>query len=130
MSDHSVVMIEIELIGSNKRGRGFWKFNNDLLSDPNYVQLTKNIIKNVKENTFLENKNTLWDYLKCEIRSQAMIYSSKRAKTLRNEEAYKKKKVTELEQNIGNENSDSFQDYLHYKIEWEKIMEKRHNAII
>ena len=49
-----------------------------------------------------------------------MIYSTKRAKPLRNEEAYVKKKVIELEQNIGDENSDIFQDYLHYKNEWEK----------
>ena len=46
-----------------------------------------------------------------------MLYSSKRAKKLKNEEAYIKKKVIELEQNIGNKNSDRFQDYLHYKNE-------------
>ena len=130
MSDHSVVTIEFELIGSCKRGRGFWKFNNDLLYDPNYVELTKNIVKNVKENTSFKNKNTLWDYLKCEIRSQTMIYSSKKAKTVRMEEEYIQKKLTELEQNMGNENSDSFQDYLHYKQQWEKILKKRHSAII
>ena len=52
----------------------------------NYMQLVKNIIRSVKGNTHMQNKHTFWDYLKCEIRSQTMIYSRKRPKTLRKDE--------------------------------------------
>ena len=36
----------------------------------------------------------------------------------------------ELEQNMGDENSDSFQEYVQYKHEWGKIILKRHNTVI
>ena len=39
ISDHSIVTTELELIGSCKRGHGLWKFKNDILFEPNYVQL-------------------------------------------------------------------------------------------
>ena len=36
LSDHSVTSIEIDF-SNFQRGRGFWKFNNSLLKDPQYV---------------------------------------------------------------------------------------------
>ena len=43
-SDHSPILLEIDF-AKFKRGRGFWKFNNSLLTDSNYVDLIKSIIK-------------------------------------------------------------------------------------
>ena len=77
-SDHSIISLELELVESHKRGKGLWKFNNDLLTDPIYVQLIKDTIGNTKDNVNFENKNTLWDYVICEIRSQTIIYSTKK----------------------------------------------------
>ena len=45
-SDHSAITLEIDFT-KFKRGRGFWKFNSSLLSDPQYVTDVKNIIKRV-----------------------------------------------------------------------------------
>ncbi len=39
-SDHSIVNLELHNNKSNK-GRGFWKFNNDLLHDKEFVELIK-----------------------------------------------------------------------------------------
>ena len=45
-SDHSPIVLEIDF-SKFKRGRGFWKMNNSLLSDMNYVKIIKNTIKRV-----------------------------------------------------------------------------------
>ena len=36
-SDHSIIKLGIELLETQKRGKGYWKFNNSLLRDQNYV---------------------------------------------------------------------------------------------
>ena len=43
-SDHSPIILEIDF-SKFQRGKGFWKLNNSLLSDPIYVELIKNTIK-------------------------------------------------------------------------------------
>ena len=45
-SDHSPIILEIDF-AKFQRGKGFWKFNNSLLTDKNYVDLIKKIIKRV-----------------------------------------------------------------------------------
>ncbi len=51
-SDHSIVNLELN---SNKlnRGRFFWKFNNNLLHDIDYVNLIKKTISENKETLFI-----------------------------------------------------------------------------
>ena len=46
LSDHSTTSIEIDF-RKFQRGRGFWKFNNSLLKDIDYVNRVKNCIKKV-----------------------------------------------------------------------------------
>ena len=45
-SDHSPIILDIDF-SKFQRGKGFWKLNNYLLSDPNYVDLIKDTIKRV-----------------------------------------------------------------------------------
>ena len=45
-SDHSGISLEIDF-AKFQRGRGFWKFNASLLSEPDYVKLVKDTIKRV-----------------------------------------------------------------------------------
>ena len=45
-SDHSPIVLDIDF-AKFKRGRGFWKMNNGLLGEPEYVKIIKNIIKRV-----------------------------------------------------------------------------------
>ena len=44
-SDHSLICVDMELSETNKRGRGFWKFNNDLLTDKVYIDLIKSTLE-------------------------------------------------------------------------------------
>ena len=59
-SDHSIISITLELSNTQKRGKGFWKFNNELLKDQTYIAMIKTIIKDIKENVTMENKCQLW----------------------------------------------------------------------
>ena len=47
-SDHSIIELEFKLNNWSK-GKGFWKFNNSLLSDINYVSKVKEVILNTKK---------------------------------------------------------------------------------
>ena len=46
-SDHSAVIVELKF-NSFERGRGFWKFNNSLLTDKIYVDKVKETIERLK----------------------------------------------------------------------------------
>ena len=45
-SDHSPVILDVDF-SRFSRGKGFWKFNNSLLKDTNYLEIIKNLIKRV-----------------------------------------------------------------------------------
>ena len=66
-SDQSIISITLDLLDTPKRGRSYWKFNNDLLNDPEYVNMVKNIINDIKTNVNMENKNSKWEFTKCKI---------------------------------------------------------------
>ena len=73
-SDHSIISVEI---GKNldSRGRGFWKLNNSLLHDPDYVFEVKNIIKNSEfELKKIIDKGLIWEIVKLRIRSFSIPY--------------------------------------------------------
>ena len=40
-SDHSVVHLKFALSGQNSRGKSYWKFNNSLTEDTNFVESMK-----------------------------------------------------------------------------------------
>ena len=45
-SDHSVVTLKFEIKNTNKNGRGFFKFNCNLLKDKDYVDGINTLIDN------------------------------------------------------------------------------------
>ena len=50
-------MLNLKLI-NNERGKGYWKFNNTLLKDPEYIQKVKETIEDIKR-TYSVNPNDL-----------------------------------------------------------------------
>lgn len=92
------------------KGKGFWKFNNSLLKDKEYVYLIKEKIKNVKQQyacpvynlenietiddniQFIISDQSFLDTLLMEIRGKSISYST-----------YKKKKTTEREKQLEQE---------------------------
>ena len=54
-TDHSGVTLQLRL-NQNDRGRSYWKFNNSLLKDREYIQLVKKVIVDVTD-TYRVNNN-------------------------------------------------------------------------
>ena len=79
-SDHSIISITLEVLDSQKGGRGFWKFNNNLLTDHTYIDIIKNTLNQIKSNDEMEDKSKFWDYVKCRIRSETISYSIVKSK--------------------------------------------------
>ena len=49
-TDHSGIILKLKL-NQNERGKSYWKFNNSLLNDKDYIQLVKKSVEEVK-NTY------------------------------------------------------------------------------
>ena len=101
-SDHSPVNLVLQFY-NQKKGKGTWKFNNNLLHDKDYVSQIKTCILNTvnqyslntengEEIQFSINPHIFWEILKCEIRGKTISYSS-----------YLKKKTQSDEKELENE---------------------------
>ena len=110
-SDHSIVSLTFNFHTNDKRGRGFFKFNNSLLHDKEYVVLIKNTIKECNTETKLDDKGLLWDYLKCKIRGITISYSVAKAKQNRILESELLHKIRDLETNLSTDNLDEYNTY-------------------
>ena len=59
-----------------KRGKGLWKLNTSMLSDPDYISLIKETIRNAKSDARnLSDKSLTWDFVKCKIRIEFITYA-------------------------------------------------------
>ena len=57
----------MECVDTQKRGKGFWEFNNSLLHDLNFVKRIKETIANLKKYVKMDNNAMLWDFVKCKV---------------------------------------------------------------
>ena len=80
LSDHSLIQIDFDTDRHWTRGRGFWKFNVQLLKDANYVNLINSQLDefNKTDHSF-ENKSLQWDFIKCKLRGATISYVSFKA---------------------------------------------------
>ena len=87
-SDHSAITLSMSsVVAEAKSGPGFWKFNNSLLTDDNYLQMiTTQIPEFVSKYQELTDKGLLWDLIKIEIRASTIIFVKRKAKQRRSEE--------------------------------------------
>lgn len=93
-SDHSAILFEVDL-STEKRGPGFWKFNDTLLNDKKYKEL---IQKKIEETMIKNSKEKLdpllsWEMIKNEAIGSTLSYSSLKAKE-------RNKNIEELESKI------------------------------
>ena len=121
MSDHSLIKVELNMKKTDHRGKGTWKFNNNLLRDKQYVTLVKETIQNIKQNVDFTNKNTFWEYLKCQIRSDTISFSILKQKRLRKEESEITAKLEDLEKKLDVNNDEQILEYSNLKRTWENF---------
>ena len=81
----------------------------------------------------MTDKCLLWEHTKCQIRTETIRYSIKRAK-IQNETLKKLyEKIESMEQNLDlqtDKQNPQYNEYLQIKGEWEKLIKKKTNGII
>jgi len=85
--DHNAISISLTLPNKCPRGPGFWKFNNTLLKDPQYIDKVRYTYTHVRKYYgHLTDKRFFWEMIKMEIRSATITYSKNKSKSFRNRE--------------------------------------------
>ena len=87
-SDHSALILTICFNEETAPyGPGYWRFNNSLLSDNEYITLLRSKIpKFVEKYKEVESKGLFWEMVKMEIRGLTVRFSKLKAKRNRDEE--------------------------------------------
>ena len=128
-SDHSPVTISIKPEDiQEKRGPGYWKFNNSLLEDEEFVTEMSFIIKHAAEkHKDIADKRLCWEMLKMEIRMFAIRFAKKKAYAERNIELDILQKLEEMNLRIDAtpENSSLVNEARKLKIELDEIAVQR-----
>ncbi|KAJ8035825.1 hypothetical protein HOLleu_19620 [Holothuria leucospilota] len=96
------------------RGRGYWKFNNSLLSDLAYIDLINSLIERYKQDPSVLNADPvfMWENLKFKIRAETIFYSKRKATQSRNYERFLISHISKLESDIFNGMAPNSQDDL------------------
>ena len=85
--DHDAISISLSLPNLCPRGPGFWKFNNTLLNDEQYISRVRDTYSQVRNYYgHLTDKRLLWEMIKMEIRSATISYSKSKCKWIRDRE--------------------------------------------
>ena len=132
-TDHSLIDIKVAT-HSNTRGPSFWKLNTSLLTETDYVNQIRAVIKDTYEeyqNDITVNDALMWEMIKLKIREQSLKYSAiKKAKISRHEEELEKE-INNLQRSIetnnmnGKDKEDAVNTLETKKSELEKIIEYR-----
>ena len=63
--DHSPTVLKLSPTNEGERGRSYWKFNNCLLDDNDFIEgLKEKIQVYLLESSEASTRNAIWDYLK------------------------------------------------------------------
>jgi len=76
---HSAITLTLQSKGYAQRGPGFWKFNNSLLEDHDFVDQLYNMIPAYKNKyNYLTDKGLYWDIIEMEMRGFCVQYSKRK----------------------------------------------------
>ena len=130
-TDHSLISISLKLLERQERGNGSWKFNNSLLKDKDYVRMVKDTIAQILSDNPFNNKSLLWEFTKCKIRTETMIYAGHKARCKNMREKEILNKLSKLEENFNLTNDQTMlREYEICKKEWETIQTEKINGVI
>lgn len=100
-SDHSVTEVNLTLSADKIRGRGIWKFNNDLLKDTYFLRDIRafHIFWKTKRTNF-ENIQTWWDEAKIQYKKIAVEHGVRKSKQRWQQERNLTRRLTELKNEL------------------------------
>ena len=104
-SDHRAFFVAVD-ITKIERGRGFWKFNNQLLQNKEFVLNMNNYIEEIKkEADKIQSKTIKWDFVRIKMTEFSKSYSKDLAEERTLIVAQLSEKILELNKEIDNENN-------------------------
>ena len=96
-SDHSAIILKLRPTYKGNRGRSYWKFNNSLTEDRQFVNSLKNKIPVFeKEVCFLTDPIMKWEFLKFKFREFSRSFSIQKSKERKARRCELEKRLTEL----------------------------------
>ncbi len=93
---HKAVILEIK-IQENKKGKGYWKLNANLLDLPEFEKAVKDIAKDCRENYNDLDHRLRWEILKVQVKDAGILIGVNRAIRLRNTIKQIQKDIDRLE---------------------------------
>ena len=129
--DHNAISISLTLPNECPRGPGFWKFNNILLKDPQYIDKIRYTYTQARKYYgHLTDRKLFWEMIKMEIRSATITYSKNKSKSIRNREQELVRKLHHLDGIICNNFSSPhidgvLREYDELKTELQSIYEEK-----
>jgi hypothetical protein len=85
-TDHSAVYISVSSFAKSDRGRGYWKLNNTIIDEENYIIGIREGLEVWKAETDEIDNRSKWEYIKFKIRQFSITYSKKKASIRQNTE--------------------------------------------
>lgn len=142
-TDHSAIVMTFAA-SLVKRGRGFWKFNSQLLRDPEYVALVKECVSdtvseyyladditNLFEVKFSCNDQLFFEILKMKIRSLSITHSIAKNKQAKEATCIIENQVHDIEQAMNISPSEELQTLLNEKkLELENLRSKKIEGLL
>ena len=104
-TDHSLIQLDIQTSKNNK-GNGYFKLNNSLLTDEQYLKVIKDTIKLTAEINNDCSPDTLWEVMKGNIRNETIKYATFKHKNEKEEEKKLLQDIKNLENELENPNAD------------------------
>ena len=89
-------------MGLQEWGKGYWKINNSVLLNDDYIALIKNLINDFEKSNPKGHvtPHIRWETLKCVIRGEAIKYCSLLKKTSNKEQSVLESKLEAMESNL------------------------------
>ena len=99
--DHKIVCLSLKWDKEFTRGPGFWKFNNTLLKDENYIDRIQKLYPDLlRKYSNIQDEQLLWELFKMEIRSSTISFTKGKSKLQRERELLVKDQLDELDRKI------------------------------
>ncbi len=105
-TDHSAIVLDIQIQKDPTRGPGHWKFNNSYLKDDEYVNtMNNNLILWLNNNSFVDSR-VKWEWIKFKVRDETMKYAKLNCKKRKDRMKVLFNKMNSLEESLANDPSD------------------------
>ena len=132
LTDHSAITLTLQSKGYAQRGPGFWKFNNSLLDDHDFVDQLNNMIPAYKNKyNYLTDKGLYWDMIKMEMRGFCVQYSKRKNRERRNIEKDLSEQIDALMKALAtNRSKENITKLCRLRSELNKIVEYRTKGAI